>query len=78
MLGLKYFLALSFLMSLPNAANSDEVADAASAARKELLKNFSKEELATLSDDQIHHIIERLPQARKIVRHFCIANNSVI
>ena len=72
MLGFKYFLALSFLISLPNAANSDEVADAASAARKELLKNFSKEELATLSDDQIHHIIERLPQARKIVRHFCV------
>ena len=74
MLGFKYFLALSFLISLPNAANSDEMADAASAARKALLKNFSEEELATLSDDQINQIIEKLPQARKIVRILCIAN----
>ena len=68
MLGLTSFLVLSLLISLPNAANSDELTDAAKAARKEVLKNFSKEELAALSDDRIHQIIEMLPQARKIVR----------
>lgn len=68
MLGLTSFLVLSLLISLPNAANSDELTEAAKAARKEVLKNFSKEELAALSDDQIHQIIEMLPQARQIVR----------
>ena len=81
MLGLNYLIVLSVLISLPDAANSydpDEMADAARAARKQLLNNFSKEELATLSDDQIHHIIEMLPQARKIVRILCTADNQII
>ena len=69
MIGLKSILALSLLILLPERANSDEVADAVRAAREKLLENFSKEELAALSDEQINHIIERdtLPQARKIV-----------
>ena len=69
MMGLKSILALSLLILLPERANSDEVADAVRAAREKLLENFSKEELAALSDEQINHIIERdtLPQARKIV-----------
>ena len=68
MVGMKSVLTLIFLITLPNAAHSDEIADAAREAREKLLRNFSKEELATLSDDQIHRIIEMLPQARKIVR----------
>ena len=69
MLGSKSILALSLLTLLPDRVNSDEVADAVRAAREKLLENFSKEELAALSDEQINHIIERdtLPQARKIV-----------
>merc|ERR1712154_248720 len=68
MLGMKSILALSLLILLPDRVNSDEVADAVRAAREKLLENFSKEELAALSDEQINHIIERdtLPQARKI------------
>ena len=69
MLGMKSILALSLLTLIPDRVNSDEVADAVRAAREKLLENFSKEELAALSDEQINHIIERdtLPQARKIV-----------
>merc|ERR1711934_111859 len=66
MLGLTSFLVLSLLISLLNAANSDELTEAAKAARKEVLKNFFKEELAALFDDQIHQIIEMLSQARQI------------